>query len=85
MLFLPLPLILLSARDHPNKEFREKLWLSLEIWLQEKIPRFCEIYVPLPKVNNNRINLHIHNTQLNCKYKTRREQWLTTYLKNTSI
>lgn len=39
----PLPLILLSARDHPNKEFREKLWLNLEIWLQEKIPIFCEI------------------------------------------
>ena len=53
--------------------------------LKPILSRFCEIYVPLPKVNNNRINLHIHNTQLNCKYKTRREQWLTTYLKNTSI
>ena len=38
----PIPLILLSARDHPNEEFREKLWLILELWLQEKNPRFCK-------------------------------------------
>lgn len=38
----PLPLILLSARDHPNEKFREKLWLRLELWLKEKSPRFCK-------------------------------------------
>lgn len=53
--------------------------------LKPILSRFCEIYVPLPKVNNKRINLHIHNTEINCKYKNTRTQWLNKYLKNIKI
>jgi len=36
----PLPLILLSAREHPEPQFRERLWSILETWLSSKSPRF---------------------------------------------
>jgi hypothetical protein len=35
-----LPLILLAAREHPDKQFRELLWSDLEAWLDQKSPRF---------------------------------------------
>jgi len=38
----PLPLILLSAREHPDDQFRENLWSTLEEWLIKKSPRFDE-------------------------------------------
>ena len=36
----PLPLILLSAREHPDFQFRERIWSILEAWLTGKAPRF---------------------------------------------
>jgi hypothetical protein len=36
----PLPLILLSAREHPNHQFRTEIWHDLERWLAQKCPRF---------------------------------------------
>ena len=39
----PLPLILLAAREHPDAEFRRKLWLVLDAWLETKSPRFDDV------------------------------------------
>jgi hypothetical protein len=39
----PLPLILLAAREHPDADFRQKLWSILEAWLDTKSPRFDEV------------------------------------------
>ena len=62
----PLPLILLSARDHPNEKFREKLWLRLELWLKEKSPRFC-------KADAETLINEIKNLEEAMQHKTRKK------------
>ena len=53
--------------------------------LKPILSRFCEIYVPLPIINNKKVNLHINNKKYKNTYENTREQWLTKYMKNIKI
>ena len=53
--------------------------------LKPILSRFCEIYVPLPIINNKKENLHIKNKKNNIKYENSRDVWLNKYLKNVKI
>ena len=53
--------------------------------LRPILSRFCEIYIPHPVINNEKVNLHIYNKNFNNKYKINREKWLHNYLKKLEI
>ena len=53
--------------------------------LKPILSRFCEIYIPLPIINNKKVNLHIKNKKNNIKYENTRDVWLNKYLKNVKI
>lgn len=56
--------------------------------LRPILSRFCEIFVPLPLVDNKNVNLYSHTCQIYFKdinlYSTR-TKWLNKYLKNLSV